>query len=77
MANIHVRVKTKLITAGLTQEQVADVMGIESSRFSRILRGTRPMPEAFEKRVDAAIELVIRAEQAAIEARLRVLEGAK
>ena len=48
-------------------------MGIEPTLFSRILRGLRPMPEGFEGQVMATLDRLGAAEQAAAEARERVL----
>ena len=58
---------------GFTQERVARAMGIHEATLSRYLRGLRRVPKGFEERVNATLELMERAEQAADEARARVL----
>ena len=73
MDNIHVRIKARIFQAGATQEQIAHVMRMESSLFSRILRGLRPMPPNFETDVLAALDRVVAAENAAQQERERVL----
>ncbi len=59
----------------LTQERVALAAGYEPSLFSRILRGLRPEPPDFEARATAALDRLEAAEQAADEARAKVLAG--
>lgn len=49
-------------------------MGMERSALSRYLNGTRPMPNGMEARIHATLDKLERAEQAAQEARERVLE---
>lgn len=69
------RIKTKMLGAKVTQEQVAEVLGIERTVFSRTLRGLRNMPQGFEEKVNRAIELVAKADQAAEDARKQVLHS--
>ena len=74
MDAIHVQLKAKIFQAGVTQEQVARLMGIEPATFSRILRGLRTMPEGFEKNLKHALDRLEAAGRAADEARARVLD---
>ena len=75
MDTIHIEIKSRIFQSGVTQEQVARVMSIEASLFSRILRGLRPMPAGFEDGVIAALALLGEAERAAREARESVLRA--
>lgn len=61
----------------ISQERLARALGIEPTQFSRILRGLRPMPEDLPARIHAALDRLERAEQAAQEARERVLAEAE
>ena len=77
MDTIHVRIKSKIFKAGATQAQVAHVLGVDPSLFSRIVKGFRPMPADFEKCVDAALDRLERAEKAGRKAYEKALaEGA-
>ena len=64
-----------MLQLGITQERVAVDIGIDPGLLNRYLRGIRPMPEGLEARINAALGLRERAEQAAREARERVLAG--
>ena len=66
-------VRSRLAKLGLSQERVALAAGYDPSLFSRILRGLRPEPADFARRVTAALNRLERAEQAADRARQRVL----
>ena len=66
-------IRARIAYLGLTREQVAIAMGLERSALSRYLNGTRPMPEGMEARIHATLDKLERAEQAAQEARARVL----
>ena len=66
-------IKTRIIQMGITQERAAVALGIDPSLLGRYLRGIRPMPEGFEARVHATLDRLETAEQAAQEARERVL----
>ena len=63
----------RIALSGLTQDAVAAQAGIHPSALSRVLRGLRPPPQGFEKRVNAALDVLEAAERAAEEARSRVL----
>ena len=65
--------RQSIVLSGVTQERVAVALGIDPAQMSRILRGLRPMPDGFEERVLAALKRLAAAEQAAEEARERVL----
>lgn len=65
--------RARIINMGLTQEKVAAHLGVDVTLFSRYLRGIRPMPEGFAAKVHAKLDLLEAADQAAEEARARVL----
>ena len=65
--------KARIARLPHSQEQIALAAGFEPSLFSRILRGLRPEPADFARRVTAALDRLERAEQAADRARQRVL----
>ena len=67
------QLRARIARLGVRQGEVAHLSGIEESRFSRILRGRRPAPPDFEARVQATLDRLEAAEQAAEEARERVL----
>ena len=66
-------IKARIVQMGITQERLAVVLDIDPSLLGRYLRGIRPMPEGFEKRVHATLDRLEEAEKAAQEARERVL----
>ena len=61
---------------GLNQERLAREIGIHPSQITRYFRGDRVPPPDFEARVTAALDRLEAAEQAADEARAKVLGGA-
>lgn len=65
--------KTRIIQMGVTQEQVALDLGIDSSLLGRYLRGVRSMPDGMAARIHAVLDRREAAERAADEARARVL----
>ena len=65
--------RSRLAKLGVSQERVALAAGYEPSVFSRILRGLRPEPEDFERRVTAALDRLEEAELAAEKSRQKVL----
>ncbi len=67
-------IRARIAYLDLTREQVAMAMGMERSALSRYLNGTRPLPNGMEARIHATLDKLERAEQAAQEARERVLE---
>ncbi len=66
--------KARVTLLGIRQEQVAEVAGYESTLFSRYLNGRREPPADFKAKVTAALDRLEAAENAAAEARERVLE---
>ena len=66
-------IQTRIASFPLSQEQIALKAGYEPSLFSRILRGLRPEPADFARRVTAALDRLERAELAADRARQKVL----
>ena len=73
MDEVHVRIKSKIFEAGVTQAQVAQVLGIDPSLFSRIVKGLRSMPADFEADVDTALDKLKRAKKAGRKAYEKVL----
>lgn len=69
------RLKGKIAEHALRQGAVADLMGMAEATFSSILHGRIPKPDGFEERVMAAVDRLAKAEEAAEEARQRVLAG--
>ena len=67
--------KTEIVRRGLRQQDVARQLGVDSSTFNLYLNGHRQPPPNFESRVIEALDLLEAAEQAASEARQRVLAG--
>ena len=65
--------KAEIVRRGLRQIDVARRIGIDPTALNQILNGHRPPPKDFESRVLAALDLLEAAEQAAAEARERVL----
>ena len=71
-------IRGRMAAIRVTQQELAIAMGYERSAITRYLTGVRPMPEGFEARMHATLDLLERAEYAAAEARARVLaEGAE
>ena len=68
-----VEISRQIALSGLTREAVALEAGVHPSDMSRILRGLRTPPSAFSERVIAALNRLIAAEEAASQARERVL----
>ena len=67
-------IRHQMALLSVSQERIALAAGYDPSLFSRILRGLRPEPAGFEARVTAALDRLERAEQAAEQARQRVLK---
>ena len=61
-------IKSRLAYTGITQEQLALVMGLERSAINRYLRGVRPMPAGMEARIHAALDLLEEEKRVAAEA---------
>ena len=72
MNAIHIR--ERLARLGMSQERLARGIGVHPSQITRYFRGDRIPPPDFEPRVLAVLDRLERAEQAADEARRRVLE---
>ena len=66
-------VKGRLAAAGATQIDLADQLGMHPTKLNHVLRGRRLAPPGFLARATVALERLERAEQAATEARLKVL----
>ena len=65
--------KQRMRTSGLTQDAIAAAAGIDPARLSRVLRGRLPLSANLAIRVANAIDILERAEQAASEARGKVM----
>lgn len=63
----------RIALSGLTREAVALEAGIHPSDMSRTLRGLRTPPSNFSERVISALNRLVAAEDAASQARERVL----
>ncbi len=70
---LKARVVQVCLAVGIRQEQVAEAAGYERTLFSRYLNGRRRPPPDFAARVDATLDRLEAAEQAADAARQRVL----
>ena len=74
--NMSRDLKADLVRRGISQQDLAEALRITPSNLSYILNGRREPPADFEARVGAALDKLEAAEQAAAEARQRVLGGA-
>ena len=73
----HTDLLLRIRELGLSQDEVAHAVGYEPSVFNRYLNGVRTAPPDFGKKVNAALDLLERAEKAGQKAREKVLaEGA-
>lgn len=59
---------------GVTQQDVADALGLNATQLNHILKGRRTPPADFERRVTAALDRLEQAERAADTARQKVLK---
>ena len=73
MSTYNTSIQARLAHSPISQERLAQVLGVSGAYLSRLIRGLRPMPEGFEERVHAVLDLHERAERAAQAARERVL----
>lgn len=62
--------------SSISQERLAQALGMDRSWLSRILAGRQRMPDGFEARAISALDALETAEMAADEARRRVLDRA-
>ena len=70
------KLKAEIVRRGIRQHDVARQIGVDPSAFNLYINGHREPPPDFEERVTTALDRLERAEQAAAEARQRVLGGA-
>ncbi len=75
MRSLHI--KARIASAGVTRDAVARQAGYHPSLFSRVINGLRLPPPDFEQRVNAALDMLERAERAAAAARERILTGSE
>ncbi len=66
----------RLAELGVTQQDLANAMGINPTLLNHILKGRRTPPADFERRATAALDRLGEAEQAADTARQKVLKRA-
>ena len=66
-------IRGRLAEVGVTQQDLANVIGFSPSSLNRILKGHRSPPKHFEARVKEALDRLEAAEKAAERARSRVL----
>ena len=67
------RILGRMAEIGVTQQDVADALGLNATQLNHILKGRRTPPADFERRVTAALDRLEKAEQAAERARAKVL----
>ncbi len=69
------KVRVRLTAIGVPQHALAKGLGVSQATLSLWLNGYRRLPEGFEERAAAALDLLEQAERAATEARAKVLTG--
>ena len=69
------RLRGRLAELGVTQQDLADHLGINPTLLNHILKGRRPPSTNFIERANAALNLIAAAKKAANEAWERVLAG--
>ncbi len=69
------KLRGRLAELGITQQDLADALGINATLLNHILKRRRKPPEGFEACVNATLDRLEAAEKAAEEARERVLAG--
>ena len=69
----HETLRQRVNASGLTQQAIATAVGIDRSLLSRLLGGHRGVSEDLRERIEHAIDRLERAEQAASEARAKVM----
>ena len=68
------RILGRMAEIGVTQQDVADALGLNATQLNHILKGRRTPPADFERRVTAALDRLEQAERAADTARQKVLK---
>ena len=71
-ANVK-RLRVRLFELGVTQQDLADLLGINPTLLNHILKGRRPPPPGFFEKANAALDRLERAEKAGQEAKEKVL----
>ena len=69
----HEILSQRVHASGLTQQAIATAVGIDRTLLSRLLAGHRHVSEDLRERIEQAMHRLERAEQAASEARERVM----
>ena len=72
-----VKLRGRMAELGVTQQDLADALGINATQLNHILKGRRPPYEGFMSDADEALDLVARANRAGEEAKGRVLTEAR
>ena len=67
------RLLGRMAEIGVTQQDVADALGLNATLLNHILKGRRTPPADFARRVTAALDRLEKAERAADTARQKVL----
>ena len=67
------RLRRRVRASGISQDRLAQALGMDRSRLSRILSGAIRRPDGFEERATRALDVLETAEVAAAEERRRVL----
>ena len=67
----------RIAEVGVTQQDLAVRLGINSTLLNHILKGRRDAPPDFEQRVNKVLAKMEAAEKAAQKAREKVLSGGK
>ncbi len=75
MTTSHARIQGRIAELGVTQQDLANALGMHATLLNHILKGRRTPPADFYERVTAALDRLEAAERAADEARQRVLAG--
>ena len=68
-------IKARMARSGISQTMLARRLGMSQGGLSQLFQGARPWPAGLEERMLAEVERLAAAEQAASEARDRVLAG--
>ena len=66
-------IRGRMAELSVTQQDLAEALGLNATLLNHILKGRRTPPADFERRVTAALDRLERAERAADKARQKVL----
>ena len=68
--------KARMRSRGIRQSEMAELLGINPASLSLWLNGHRTMSAEFHRRAEACVDLIARADRAALLARQKVLDSA-